>query len=220
MKNKLTVAEYAQKHKISVQAVYKKIDKLEVIEEEKNGKTIKFILEEDKEDIKLSSTNSTTNSTEDIKPSSTTTNKEETADLGENTTVGDIKPFSTNSTTNSTEDIKPSSTAENPYIDYIKHLKSQIQEKDKQIERLQNTIEEKDKQAKEQFEKLTDLLYRSQQLEAITHRLLGDGETTDKEDDITIITPDKTDNNTQSQEQTKKKGFFKRLFGKKQLIKL
>lgn len=202
MKNKLTVAEYAQKHKISVQAVYKKLDKLEVIEEEKNGKTIKFILEDEEqettEDIKPSSTSSTP----DIKPSSTAEN-------------GDIKPSSTpDIKPPSTEDIKPSSTAENPYVDYIKLLKSQIEEKDKQIERLQHTMEEKDKQAKEQFDRLTELIKRSQDLEAYSHRLLEEGKTAEAEEDsnIEVIEEEQTE---KSQEQTKKKGFFSRLFKRK-----
>ena len=177
---KLTVAEYAELNCISVQAVYKKINRLNTIEEERNGrKQILIILDEEpknKEDI--------------IKPDSTSN--------------------STSTPDNSTPNIKPNSTNElNPNI--IEILEAQLKEKDKQIERLQKATEEKDKQIKEQFERLTQLIARSQELEARAHTLLLEGET-EKEPEqkqgkiIDINTAEKQEN---------KQGFFSRLFKRK-----
>ena len=64
--SKLTVAEYAELKSISLQAVYKKINKLNTVEEERNGRKQIFIIvdEEPKQaedDIKP---NSTVNSTD------------------------------------------------------------------------------------------------------------------------------------------------------------
>ena len=170
---KLTVAEYAKLHDISVQAVYKKVDRLKTVEEERNGRYITLIIVDDE---------------------------------GQETSKQEIKPDSTGNSTStpqdSTPEFKPDSTGElNQEI--IEVLKQQLQEKDKQIERLQE-------ENKAQFERFTELLYRSQQLEALTHKLLEAGDLEpeplqDKDND----NPEKTD-----QEQPKKKGFFSRLFKK------
>lgn len=196
---KLTVAEYAELNCISVQAVYKKINRLNTIEEERNGrKQILIILDEepkDKEDIiKPDSTSNSTSTPDDSTP------KEQTNSTSNSTSTPD----------NSTPNIKPNSTNElNPNI--IEILEAQLKEKDKQIERLQKATEEKDKQIKEQFERLTQLIARSQELEARAHTLLLEGET-EKEPEqkqgkiIDINTAEKQEN---------KQGFFSRLFKRK-----
>lgn len=188
---KLTVAEYAELNCISVQAVYKKINKLNTIEEKRNGKKQILIIidEKPKPEEEAIKPNSTTNSTP---ADSTSTPKNEI-----NSTYN-----STSTPANSTADIKPNSTADST-TDIIELLQSQIKEKDKQIERLQNATAEKDKQIKEQFERLTTLLARAQELEAITHRLLEAGEVEqDKEEDIINI----------NNQKKKKVGFFNRIF--------
>ena len=193
--NKLTVAEYAEIKCISVQAVYKRINKLNTIEEKRNGKKQIFIIldEEQKpkeEAIKPDLTSNSTPADSTSTPTNKTNSTYNSTSTPANSTT-DIKP---NSTSNSTADSTP---------DIIELLQSQIKEKDKQIERLQDATAEKDKQIKEQFERLTALLARSQELEAITHRLLGAGEAEqEQEEDIIDI-----DN-----QKKKKIGFFHRIF--------
>lgn len=199
---KLTVAEYAEIKCISVQAVYKRINKLNTIEEKRNGKKQIFIIldEEQKPKEEAIKPDLTSNSTP-ADSTSTPTNK---TNLTYNSTsthansTPDIKPNSTsNSTADSTSDIIELLQSQ------IKEKDKQIEEKDKQIERLQDATAEKDKQIKEQFERLTALLARSQELEAITHRLLGAGEAEqEQEDDIIDI----------NNQKKKKVGFFHRIF--------
>lgn len=193
--NKLTVAEYAELNCVSVQAVYKRINKLNTIEEKRNGKKQIFIIldEEQKPKEEAIKPDLTSNSTP-ADSTSTPTNKT------------NLTYNSTSTPANSTPDIKPNSTSNSTAdstSDIIELLQSQIKEKDKQIERLQDATAEKDKQIKEQFERLTALLARSQELEAITHRLLGAGEAEqEQEDDIIDI----------NNQKKKKVGFFHRIF--------
>ena len=132
--NKITVAEYAKLNNISVQAVYKKINKLNTVEETSiNGRKQIFIIIDN-----------------------------------------NIKPYSTdnfNAEDSTSTTIKEDYSTDNFNV-AIQILKEQLQEKDKQIEKLYNTIEIKDKQIQEQFDKLTNLLLRAQELEAIQHKLL------------------------------------------------
>ena len=193
--NKLTVAEYAELNCVSVQAVYKRINKLNTIEEKRNGKKQIFIIldEEQKPKEEAIKPDLTSNSTP-ADSTSTPTNKT------------NLTYNSTSTPANSTPDIKPNSTSNSTAdstSDIIELLQSQIKEKDKQIERLQDATAEKDKQIKEQFERLTALLARSQELEAITHRLLGAGEAEqEQEDDIIDI----------NNQKKKKVGFLHRIF--------
>lgn len=201
--SKLTVDEYAKLKGISKQAVYKKLPKLNTTEEKRNGKTITIIIVDDEELAEFQE--------KDIQPNSTALNS--TVEKVENV---ENKPLFSNSTaTYSTEEKQPNSTVELNQ-DLIELLKNQLNEKDKQIERLQIANEEKEKQLKEQFDKLTELLYRSQQLEAQIQLLLPDGakagEPAAEQNNNNVI-----EVNTQEQEsqEKKKKGFFKRLFSKK-----
>lgn len=208
--SKLTVAEYADLHSISVQAVYKKINRLNTIEEERNGRKQIFIItgedSEEKtaeEEVKLSST-----------ANSTSTASTSTPEKQDNSTYNSTPAAST-----STPEVKPSSTDElNPAI--LDLLQAQLEEKDKQIERLQKAAEEKDKQIQEQFERFTALLMRSQELEALTHKLLlGQGEAAAEEPQEVInqaeVIPEEEPPKTEDQEPPKKEGFFSRLFKRK-----
>lgn len=201
--SKLTVDEYAKLKGISKQAVYKKLTKLNTTEEKRNGKTITIIIVDDEELAEIQE--------EDIQPNSTALNS--TVEKVENV---ENKPlFSNSAATYSTEEKQPNSTVELNQ-DLIELLKNQLNEKDKQIERLQIANEEKEKRLKEQFDKLTELIYRSQQLEAQIQLLLPDGakagEPAAEQNNNNVV-----EVNTQEQEsqEKKKKGFFKRLFSKK-----
>lgn len=188
---KITVAEYAELKGISKTAVYKKIksEKLKTITEEKDGKETKFIILDDvAEEIEPEE--------EDNKPSSTD-NKPSSTPFQPNSTADD-KPSSTPFQPSSTDDLNPT----------IAFLQEQIKEKDRQIERLQKATEEKDRQLQEQFNRLTALLGRSQELEALSHRQLTAGEQEPLQDEDITDTADK-----KPEEPTKKKGFLKRLFG-------
>lgn len=215
--SRLTVKEYADLHCISVQAVYKKINTLKTIEEVKNGRKQIFIIvgeEEPKpkeEEIKPSSTVNSTPA------ASTSTPQEQAA-----STVNSTPAAST-----STAPIQPISTYElNPALlemlqAQIQEKDKQIEEKDKQIERLQNAADEKDRQIKDQFERLSALLLRSQELEALTHRLLlGQGEAAEEppqegdKAEVIETEPPKTEEappQDEDQEPPKKEGFFSRL---------
>ena len=192
---KLTVAEYAALKCITVQAVYKKINNLKTVEEKQNGRKKLFIIVEDEEPKTVE---------DEIKPNST----------------DNFNP----SISTSTPQIKPNSTGElNPALlellqKQVQEKDKQIEEKDKQIERLQKAAEDKDKQIQEQFERFTALLMRSQELEALTHKLLlGQGETAeeppqeaDNTEEIEVEPP-----KPEEQEPPKKMGFFRRLFKRK-----
>lgn len=204
---KLTVKEYADLKGTSVQAVYKRIDKLTTIKEEKNGKEITFILvgENGADDFN----HPQPSSTDDFNhPQPSSTPNDEGA-----------KPSSTDNLNHSqpslTEDVKPSSTTAPQGVDaVIDALREQLRQKDKQIETLQQ-------QNKEQFDRLTELLLRSQQLEAITQRLLLEQP---PEDNTTEEQPPEPENikeeqpkvepiETEKEVPPEKKGFFRRLFG-------
>lgn len=190
---KITVAEYAKLKGTSKAAVYKKIKRLNTTTEEINGREQILIIIDEDQGKPENNPNSTQVST-DNKPNSTKLNP-------------DIQP---NSTPISTPQIQPNST-QKPEDNIIELLKKQIQEKDKQIEEkdkqiehLQTAADEKDKQLKEQFDKFAELLYRQQQLEAISqHKLLADGQ----EPPLQEETPEEQDH-----EQKQKKGFFSRIF--------
>ena len=144
---KLTVAEYAKLYNISVQAVYKKIEKLETVEEERNGRTITFIVINEAEE---------TTAGEGIQPAKVEIQPENQPHST------DFQPeFQPNSTEFQPEN-EPKKVEIQPEIQpdfnqdttalLITTLQEQIKEKDKQIERLQKAAEEKDRQIKEQFE--------------------------------------------------------------------
>jgi len=207
--SKLTVAEYAELHSISVQAVYKKINRLHTIEEERNGRKQIFIVVGEEEEDKTAG--------EEVKPystvNSTPTASTSTPEEQDNSTVNSTPTAST-----STQEVKPSSTAElNPAI--LEVLQAQLEEKDRQIERLQKAAEEKDRQIQEQFDRFTALLMRSQELEALTHKLLlGQGEAAEEPQEVANqaeIIPEEAPPKTEEQEPPKKTGFFSRLFKRK-----
>jgi len=202
---RLTIAEYAERNNISVQAVYKKLKKLKTVKEERGGRNITLIeLGEDGAAEELNP----------IQPNSTDSQPQN-------------QPNSTDSQPQnqpiSTADIKPNSTQEEESSSLIELLKRQLeekdrqlQEKDKQIDRLQAAGAEKDKQIQEQFERLSSLLLRSQELEAMTHKLLL-GEPPEK-DIQEAQPPEEIITTTQPAEETaqppERKSFWKRLFGK------
>ena len=220
MKN-ITVAEYAELHNISVQAVYKKIDRLETVEEVRNGRKVRLIVVDEEGESRPP---------QDTKPYSTPNSTDTTADspiLNQDTTSFNLpnQPFQPENN----QDFQPPKPADTTSY-YISVLEKQLAEKDRQIERLQEEGKEKDRQIQEQFDRLTNLLLRSQQLEALTHKLLGQGE--DTEEPITADTEAQTqtetdaeagEGKTETAEQTaeepieappKKKNWFMRLFGR------
>lgn len=165
---KLSVAEYAKLNNISVQAVYKRLHKLETVEEYIGNRKQTLIIIEDKNENK-----------EDIKPIKPLLNPEYSTELNL------LNPNLTELNPNSTENIKPNSTEGltelNPNLlqeqlkskdILIENLQSQITNLHLVIERQQNTIDNKDIQIKEQFDRLTALLARTQDLEAISQKLL------------------------------------------------
>lgn len=198
--SKLTVAEYAELHSISVQAVYKKINRLKTVEEERNGrKQILIIVGEDVDNNPLE---------DDVKPSSTYNSTPISSTSTPDSVVSPSAELNPDDST-STSRVKPSSTAElNPAL--LELLQAQLEEKDKQIERLQKAGEEKDKQIQEQFERFTALLMRSQELEALTHKLLlGQGESAAEEPQEVIS---QTEEVVVEETPPKKESFFSRLF--------
>lgn len=206
---KLTVAEYAELHSISVQAVYKKINRLKTIEEERNGRKQMFIIVGEEEDQKTIEDEIKPSSTVNSTPAASTSTPE-----NKDSSTAELNPDSSTST----PEVKPSSTAElNPAI--LDLLQAQLEEKDKQIERLQKAAEEKDKQIQEQFDRFTALLMRSQELEALTHKLLlGQGEAAEEPQEVANqeeIIPEEATPKTEEQEPPKKAGFFSRLFKRK-----
>ena len=205
MKN-ITVAEYAELHNISVQAVYKKIDRLETVEEVRNGRKVRLIVVDEEGESRPP---------QDTKPYSTTNSTDTTEDkpkINQDTTSFNLpnQPFQPENN----QDFQPPKPADTTSY-YISVLEKQLEEKDRQIQ--------------EQFDRLTNLLLRSQQLEALTHKLLGQGE--DTEEPITADTEAQTQTETDTEEgegkaetaeQTaeepieappKKKNWFMRLFG-------
>lgn len=198
--SKLTVAEYAEKHSITKQAVYKKLKRLNIAEEEKNGKKIIFIIEEEQEQEQKCGNGG-------IQPDSTRFKPQINPDLTQNQPI--LNPVSTPIQPEINPDIQPDSTQEEDKVNssIIEILKEQLAEKDRQIERLQEAAKEKDQQLKEQFDRLTSLLLRSQELEALTHKLLGQGEEQEEEGKTEVIQDKATE-----QEQPKKQSFWKRLF--------
>lgn len=209
---KLTVAEYAELKGISKVAAYKRIEKgrVRAVSEVYNGREqYLIIIGEDEETVEQEIKPELTGDLTENKPNLTADKPDLTSSKSE------IKPELTGNLTAN----KPDLTFQN--TDILELLKKQIQEKDKQIaekdrqiERLQNAADEKDKQLKEQFDRLTALLARSQELEAISHRLLGEGEAAEQDNNQDSIVDIKTPDN-ESQEQTTKKGFFNRLFKRK-----
>lgn len=215
---KLTVAEYAKLYNISVQAVYKKIEKLETVEEERNGRTITFIVINEAEE---------TTAGEGIQPAEVEIQPENQPhstdfqpDFQPNST--EFQPENEPKKVENQPDIQPEIQPDFNHLNatdatalLISTLQEQIKEKDKQIERLQKAAEEKDKQIKEQFERLTQLINQEQQLGAATHKvLLGQGEPEEEEN----VPPQVEEQNNkpaskEEVEEKPKKGFWRRLFG-------
>lgn len=158
---KLTVAEYAAQNNISKAAVYKRISKgkLKTIEEEIEGRTVKYIIDEH-------GANSTTiqpNST-DFNPPLNQSQPNSTADST------DFNPSSTPISTDDSTDIQP------PLTDVFEFLKEQLREKDKQIERLQ-----------EQLAKTNELLRNAQALQAQSNYLLNEKNAPQDEESEVIV---------------------------------
>lgn len=199
---KLTVAEYAKLHGISQTAVYKKLKRLETVEEVINGRKTTLILEPEGEGEQFNPIQP--NSTQ-IEDSSTPIQPQKVENQPTNSTP--FQPQKVENQPSNSTPIQPS---------YIAILEKQLEEKDKQIERLQEEAKEKDRQLQEQFDRLSSLLLRSQELEALTHKLLlGQGEETREEP----IVEDTEDIETHTEEPIqdtippeKKKSWFRRLF--------
>lgn len=178
---KMTVKEYADFKGVSVQAVYKKIEnnKLKTIEEKKDRRYITFIIIDEEPEQEQPEV-------KEIKE----TEKEE------------FQPISTgNSTstpTNSTTEFQPNTNNElNQAI--VDLLREQLQEKDKQIERLLKTNEE-------QLARLTELLYRSQQLEKLLSSKVSEDKPLQEEPIIDIETEEQPE---------RKRSFLNRFFKRK-----
>ena len=195
---KVTVADYAALKRISAQAVYKKIQsgKLRTVEEETNGRTIKYVVLDAEEP-------QTNTSAEGFQPLSTTPEVELNHDFNANSTpnqpnsTGEEVEKEANSTADSTE-IQP------PFNSVFEFLQEQLREKDKQIARLQD-----------QLEKTNELLRNAQTLQAQSNLLLL-GHTTPPEEEQKEEEPiiEHTEARAVPQEEPKKKkNFFKRLFG-------
>lgn len=215
---KITVAEFAELHNISVQAVYKKLDKLNTVEEERNGRTITLIVI-DEEQAPAEG--------KEVKPAEV----EFQPQFQPNSTAfqpsiqpqkvefqPQIQPAEVENQPQESGEFQPEL---NPIQEkdataiLIATLQKQIEEKDKQIERLQKAAEEKDRQIKEQFDNLTKLLHQEQQLGAATHRLLlGQGEAAQEEEAPPQAEEQEAKPAPRALEEEKpKKGFWRRLFG-------
>lgn len=215
---KLTVAEYAELQNISVQAVYKKIDRLKTVEEERNGRTITLIVieEEQEETARGEIKPKEVEFQPPIKPNSTDIQppiKPKEVEI-----QPDNQPQKVEIQPQESGDIQPQLNplqGQDPAALLIATLQEQIKEKDKQIERLQKAAEEKDRQIKEQFDRLTLLINQEQQLGAATHKvLLGQGEAEQEEE-----APPQTEEQQEIPaprveiEEKHKKGFLRRLLG-------
>jgi hypothetical protein len=214
---KLTVAEYAELQNISVQAVYKKIERLKTVEEERNGRTITLIIIEEEQEKAAGG---------DIKPAEVefqpsiqpiSTDNQPQIQPQKVEIQPDNQPQKVEFQPKESGDIQPQLNplqGQDPAALLIATLQEQIKEKDKQIERLQKAAEEKDRQIKEQFERLTQLINQEQQLGAATHKvLLGQGEAEQEED-----TPPQEEQQEKPAprveiEEKQKKGFLRRLLG-------
>ena len=168
---KLTVSEYAKRNGISIQAVYKKLNRLETVEEVRNGRKVKLIVVD---------TSGEGRKPLEFQPDSTDTQPDTepifNPDLVE--LNGDTKPNSTDTQPDTEPDTKPTEPLDST-ARYIAILEKQLEEKDLQIERLQADAREKDRQLQEQFDRLSALLLRSQELEALAHKSLGEGAKSD-----------------------------------------
>ena len=211
---KITVAEFANRTGKSKQSIYKRIRRgtLKAVEEVVNGKMTTFILlgegadnpaETDK--VELNPDNQPANNPPRV--------EDNPAD----------NPNSVEYNPANQSQLNPSKVEDNPSFNpsattdrIIEILQQQLAEKDRQIERLQEETKEKDRQIKEQFDRLSTLLLRSQELEAITHKLLGQGteeditqtETAEAEDNSNAPTDEITADN----EPQRKKSWLSRLF--------
>ncbi len=215
---KITVAEFAELHNISVQAVYKKLDKLNTVEEERNGRTITLIVIDEEqgpaegEVIKPAEVEFQPQ----IQPNSTAFQPSIQPQKGE--FQPQIQPAEVENQPQESGEIQPELNQiqeKDATAILIATLQKQIEEKDKQIERLQKAAEEKDRQIKEQFDNLTKLLHQEQQLGAATHRLLlGQGEAAQEEEAPPQAAEQETKPAPREYEEEKpKKGFWRRLFG-------
>lgn len=190
----ITIADYAEQHNISPQAVYKRINKGQlksVKQKDESGKYIKYIIIETAE-----------NRESEFKPDFKPPVEPPPAPLP------DVLNSLNQPLNQPVEKPLNQGNAENREI--IDLLVSQLSEKDRQIERLQAQIEqqaqdnrEKDKVIQEQMLKLNELLTNSQQLQAQANVLLLDKK---PEEPIEIIETDKP-------EVKKKVSFWKRIFG-------
>lgn len=215
---KLTVAEYAELQNISVQAVYKKIDRLKTVEEERNGRTITLIVieEEQEETARGEIKPKEVEFQPPIQPNST--GYQPPIQPAEVEFQPPIQPEKVEIQPQESGEIQPELNpiqGKDATAILIATLQKQIEEKDKQIERLQKAAEEKDRQFKEQFDNLTKLLHQEQQLGAATHRLLlGQGEAA-QEEEAPPQAEEQEEKPAQREyrEEKPKKGFWRRLFG-------
>ena len=182
---KLTIKEYADREGISDKAVYKRLDQFQTVEERRSdGRLVKYILVDE----------TAFDTVQPIQPNSTE----------EAQPVQPIQPKEGEKTPNSTDEvqpIQPNSTDEVQPIqptDVLKILEKQLEEKDRQIERLQEEMKEQAQTHKTEIENLHKLLDQEQHLHAVAIQSL----------------PKPEEENKAEEDVKKKKGFFKRLFGK------
>ena len=208
---RLTIAEYAELKGISVQAVYKKLKKLNTIKEERNGREIFLIVVEDETDTAADvekGLGAIQHNTTELNPYSTDNKQENQPEEVENqpqtkqASTPDINP---NLTTLQQESLKDA---------LIANLSKQLEEKEKLIDWLQKAIDERDRQLKEQFDNLTQLLHQEQQLGAATHKLLlGQGEAAEEESGAPPQAAEEVSRAAaDGEEKKKRKSWFSRLF--------
>lgn len=151
---KLTVAEYAEFKGTSLQAIYKKIDRLNTVEEERNGRKQKFILLSNDEEKLFNNIND--NSTAN-QPISTPIQQEYNGDTAPNSTP--IQQEFNDNTTPIQQEI-------------IAILREELAEKNRQIKALQEQYNTQAETHKKEIEELHRLLDQEQQLHAASIKYL------------------------------------------------
>ena len=207
---KVSVKEYAEQNQISVQSVYKKINKgtLKTAREKINGKEVLYILLEDQQPEDL---NHFKPIKPDVKPIQPVLNQDE---VEFNQT---LNPDSTTLNQPEVEMVEMvenvlnpnSTTRDGSEQGIIAFLQEQLQEKDRQIERLQEQTRqqaeenrEKDKVIQEQLAKMNELLRNAQSLQAqsnllFAHKQQQAEEEAPAEDQVDIVAADQPEETPQ-----------------------
>lgn len=196
----MTVSEYALKTGKSKQSIYKRIRKgtIKTVEEIVNGKKTLFVLLYDDSNKSREVEYNPTN-----QPNLNPTTVEDNPNSN---------PHTVEDNPNNQPTFNPNSTPLDTTSRILELLQRQLEEKDKQIERLQAENKEKDRQLQDQFERFSTLLLRSQELEAITHKLLGQGDSQEPTEPIQDSNAAPPQEQTAEDKPRKKKSWFARLF--------